>query len=95
MEEAEFYRLQEHLWAILEEKLDAQDADYELSPGVIEVTQADGGKVIINRHTPLREIWVATRENGYHFKRENDCWHDTRHGRELMGFLAEVLGFDS
>jgi CyaY protein len=95
MEESEFYRLQAALWDTLEEKLDAKDADYDLSPGVIEVSLPGGGKVVINRHTPMREIWVATQKDGYHFQRVDGKWQDARHGRELMDFLAETLGFDS
>ncbi len=51
----------------------------------------DGGKLIVNRHVPNREIWVAARSGGFHFRRDGDRWRDTRGGDELGAVLERLL----
>lgn len=68
------------------------DLDFEIKPGgVIEIEFDDGSKVIVNRHTAAREIWVAARSGGYHFKPESGRWVSARNGEELMAALARCL----
>src|SRR5437762_8968380 len=38
----------------------------------------DGSKLIINRHVPNRELWVAARAGGFHFRADGGIWRDTR-----------------
>ena len=40
---------------------------------------------------PNRELWVAARRGGFHFRRDGDRWVDTRTGEELGMSLARVL----
>ena len=47
--------------------------------------------MIVNRHLPNREIWVAARSGGYHFRAVEGLWRDTRSARELASALADVL----
>lgn len=98
MEEREFLARADaelaRLEAALERLQDESEADwdYELKPGgIIEIDFAEGGKIIINRHAAAREIWVAARSGGYHFKPPAGAdgrWLDSRAGRSL----EEVLG---
>jgi CyaY protein len=67
------------------------DADWNLNDGILEIECADGTKVIVNRHLPNREIWVAARSGGYHFKPEGGRWRDTRGNEELGAALARIL----
>jgi CyaY protein len=67
------------------------DIDVELSQGVLEATCANDSKVIINRHEPNREIWIAAKSGGFHFKRLNDQWIDTRSGEALEAALSRVF----
>ncbi len=93
MEETEFNTLAEATLARIEQALDAcpADIDYELQPGgVLELEFADGGKIIINRHAAAREIWVAARSGGFHFRYENRCWINTRDGGELFEALGRL-----
>jgi CyaY protein len=73
--------------------LDAADADIdvELNQGVLEATCADDSKVIVNRHEPNREIWIAAKSGGFHFKCLNERWIDTRSGEALDAALARVF----
>jgi CyaY protein len=48
--------------------------------------------VIINRQTPNREIWVAAKSGGFHFRfdRERDEWVSTRSVETLRDNLTRV-----
>jgi CyaY protein len=37
-----------------------------------------------------REIWVAARAGGFHFRWDGAIWRDTRDGGELMGKLSTL-----
>jgi CyaY protein len=68
------------------------DVDYEVKPGgVIDIEFDDGSKVIVNRHTAAREIWVAARSGGYHFRPEAGRWIAGRSGEELFEALSRVI----
>jgi CyaY protein len=67
------------------------DVDWNVNDGILEIESEDGGKVIVNRHVPNREIWVAARSGGYHFRADGGRWRDTRSGEELGVALARVL----
>ena len=67
------------------------DADWSLVDGILEIECADGSKLIVNRHVPNREIWVAARSGGFHFRADGDAWRDTRSGGELAAQLTGLL----
>lgn len=70
----------------------APDCDCEnKGDGVLEITLPDDSRVIVNRHSPAREIWVATRTGGYHFRQDGAAWIDTRSHVELFRFLSDYL----
>ena len=51
----------------------------------------DGSRIIVNRQTPNREIWVAARSGGFHFAWREGAWRDTRSGDELFASLARII----
>ncbi|HEX5769266.1 MAG TPA: iron donor protein CyaY, partial [Burkholderiales bacterium] len=68
------------------------DADFELKEGgILEIEFEDGAKMIVNRHGAAREIWVAARSGGFHFRWDGAAWRDTRSGEELFAALSELL----
>ncbi len=68
------------------------DVDIESKPGgILEVEFDDGSKIIINRHTAAREIWVAARSGGFHFRPEEGGWISGRDGAELYGTLSRLV----
>jgi iron donor protein CyaY len=68
------------------------DADYELKEGgVLEVEFADGSKMVINRHGAAREVWVAARAGGFHFRWDGASWRDSRDGAELFAALSKLV----
>ena len=67
------------------------DVDWNLNDGILEIECAGGSKVIVNRHLPNREIWVAAKAGGFHFAWRDGGWRDTRSGAELAVVLAAQL----
>jgi CyaY protein len=67
------------------------DTDWNLNDGILEIECADGSKLIANRHVPNREIWVAARAGGFHFKPVAGVWRDTRSDDELGAALAALV----
>lgn len=93
MDDKEFNRLAELTLARIEAALEASggDLDFELKAGgVLEIEFADGGKIIVNRHGVAKEIWVAAKSGGFHFRREGEAWVDTRDGTELFAKLSAL-----
>jgi CyaY protein len=69
----------------LDDAQDTSDADidWSINEGILTIDCPDGSKVIVNRHVPNREIWVAARSGGFHFRADGDRWRDTRGGGAL------------
>lgn len=92
MDEAEFEAQARAALEALERSLEKTDLDFELKPGgILEVEFDDGSKIIVNRHGAAREIWVAARSGGFHFRWDGTAWRDTRSGAELFGALSELM----
>ena len=98
MDERQFEALAGETLARIERALDASgiDADVELKEGgVLELEFDNGSRIIVNRHGAAREIWVAARSGGFHFRWDGAAWRDTRSGAELFGALSELVSQQS
>ena len=94
MTESEFEALADAAIAALERALEASALYVDLETkgsGVLEVEFADGGKIIVNRHNAARELWVAARSGGFHFRYDGSKWRDTRDGSELFAALSRLF----
>lgn len=91
MSESEFEAAADAALEALERALEQTELDFELKPGgVLEIEFDDGSKVIVNRHGAAREIWVAARSGGFHYRWDGSAWRDTRSGAELFAALSEL-----
>jgi CyaY protein len=98
VEEREFNLLADAMLLRIETALETcgADIDFEIKPGgVIEIEFGNGSKIIVNRHTAAREIWIAARSGGYHFKPAGDRWVATRDGAPLLAVLARCISEQS
>lgn len=97
MNDSEFHTLVEERYQVIEEAIDncETDIDCEINSGVLTLTFINGSKIIINKQEPLHQIWVATRENGFHFDFIDGQWIDNRGGRELMAVLNDACSKQS
>lgn len=98
MTESEFLDLAEstldEIGSRLEQAADAAGLDIECSRAgnVLEIELIDAGtKIIVNSQTPMREIWVAARAGGFHYRRVDATWQDTRSGAELFAALGSLV----
>jgi CyaY protein len=95
MDDKEFARLADETLSRIENALEASDADldFELQAGgILEIEFADGSKIIVNRHSVAKEIWVAARSGGFHFRHDGSVWRDTRDSAELFAKLSALAG---
>jgi CyaY protein len=94
MDERQFETLAGAALARIERSLDESgiDADVELKEGgVLELEFDNGARIIVNRHSAAREIWVAARSGGFHFRWDGSLWRDTRDGTELFAALSKLV----
>jgi len=92
MNESDFHRAVDGVLARIELAAEASDAlDVDLESGILTLECPDGSRVIVNRQTPNREIWVAARSGGFHYRFVDGAWRDTRSGAELFAALGEIV----
>ena len=91
--ESDFVALADRVLGAIAAALDRGDADVDwtLNDGVLTIDCGAAGKLIVNRHQPSREIWVAAKSGGFHFRGHGGAWRDTRDGNELGAALAHLL----
>lgn len=94
MNDSEFHRLADKLWLAIETHLDNRegdsDIDCELNGSVLTLSFDNGSKIIINRQEPLHQIWLATKQGGYHFDYQDDEWICDRSGEKFWHLLAQA-----
>lgn len=97
MSESEFLALAEATLTQIEAALDrlndedVLDVECSRSGNVLEIEFIDNGtKIIVNSQAPMREMWVAARSGGFHYKRVGDEWRNTRDGSELFAALSSM-----
>jgi len=91
--ESDFSALTDTVLVAIGAALDKSDADLDwtINDGVLTIDCADAGRLIVNRHAPSREIWVAARSGGFHFRALDGEWRDTRDAKELGDALSRLL----
>ena len=98
MDERQFEALAGEALRSIERALEQSglDADVELKEGgVLELEFGNGSKIIVNRHGAAREIWVAARSGGFHFRWDGSAWRNTRDGAELFAALSKLVSAQS
>jgi CyaY protein len=98
MDTKRFEALASEVLERIERALDGSgiDVDFERKEGgILELEFADRSKIIVNRHGAAREIWVAARAGGFHFRWDGSVWRDTRDGSELFAALSKLVSAQS
>jgi len=105
VEEREFLALADAELARIEAALERlqtateADWDFEIKPGgIIELDFGGGGKIIVNRHAAAREIWIAAKSGGFHFRPpagSGEPWRDSRAGASLDETLSRCIAQQS
>lgn len=78
----------------LEHASDSTNLDVECSRSgnVLEIEFIDSGsKIIVNSQASMRELWIAAKSGGFHYKRQGDNWINTRDGSEFFAALSSMI----
>lgn len=91
MSDSEYLTRAEAALAAIERTLDdtAADIEFERSGNVLTLEFENGTKIIVNLQPPMREIWIAAKAGGFHFRYTDDAWRDTRNGTEFFAALSD------
>ncbi|EMI5490108.1 iron donor protein CyaY [Providencia stuartii] len=99
MNDSEFHQLADTMMASIEEHLDNYDGDADIdcetNGGVMTLSFEDGSKIIINRQEPFHQIWLATKQGGYHYDYKDNNWVCDRSGGLFTDMLAQAIAFQS
>ena len=98
MTESEFLNVSDAWFERTPSALYAAGAEVEslLQGNVLELEFDDGSKVIVNRHVPNSEMWLAGKSGGFHFRQDaSGNWLDTRDGGEFFARLAAMISQQS
>lgn len=93
MTESEFLQHSDALFTHIEDQIDegGWDFDCRLNGNVLTIEAGDGTQIIVNRHTPNQELWIAAKSGGYHFAEKDGQWLATRDGSEFFAVLNQAL----
>jgi len=107
MTDLEFLDRAESLLQALEARCDQlnsqRDVDvYNQRTGsMVTLTFVNGSQIIVNLQKPLKEVWMAARSGGYHYRFVDGIWQDTKGqgeffaalGRDASAQAGQVLDF--
>lgn len=93
MNESEFLQYSDRVFAHIEDQIEAGgwDVDCQSQGNVLTLEAEDGTQVIVNRHTPNQELWIAAKSGGYHFAHKDGRWLATRDNSEFFAVLSQAL----
>ena len=98
MTESEFLALADatlsRIEAALEDVTQSTELDIECSRNgnVLEIEFVDyGSRIIVNSQAPMQEMWVAAKSGGFHYRRVEAHWINTRDGSEFYASLSRML----
>jgi CyaY protein len=76
---------------------DVVDVECSRSGNVLEIEFLhNGSKIIVNSQSAMKELWVAARAGGYHYRQDAEGrWLNTRDGSELYASLSELASAQS
>lgn len=94
MTDSEFEALADATLAAIERALEESGVDADLQmkgTGLLEIEFENGTKMVLNRQGAARELWVAARSGGFHYRHDGRCWRDSRDGTELFAALSKLV----
>jgi len=99
MTESEFNQRVDDIIERIEEAVDDSGAniDFETAGGILTLLFEDNSKIIINRQTPVQQIWVAAKSGGFHFNyhEAQDQWRKDDNDQELFSALSQYCSQQS
>ncbi|GHA77530.1 protein CyaY [Formosimonas limnophila] len=95
MTESEFLQHVDTLFVRITEQAENFNADWDVSQhgALLEIENDDGAKIIINQQLAMQEVWLASREGGYHFKYVDGAWLNTRDDLSFEVYLDKAFNW--
>lgn len=81
-------------WSDVIEAGGAESVDVELQPGVLTIEVEGTGIFVLNKHGPLRQMWLSSPVSGashYEHDAATGAWRSTRGGDDLATTLEAEL----
>lgn len=95
MDQSTFERLAAATISRLMQEIEDQLEDHldiDLEAGILHIELANGGRYVINKHGPNREIWLSSPVSGaWHFAPGDDGWRSTRAVEGAHKKLHDIL----
>jgi frataxin len=97
MDDATFQSAADTTLADLMERIDdalGDKMEVELEAGVLTIDLDSGGQYLINKHGPMRQIWLSSPVSGaghYDYDAGRGAWINSRSGENLTALLATEL----
>lgn len=93
MNETQFIEETEALMDDIEDALERSglDADVDRSGNVMNIEFDNGEQVVVNRHGPTQQMWLASRRGGLHFSLQQGQWLCTRTAEDFWKALSETV----
>ncbi|CAB3790253.1 Iron-sulfur cluster assembly protein CyaY [Paraburkholderia caffeinitolerans] len=90
MPDSDYLSRAEAVLTAVERVVDGAEADIELerSGNVLTLEFENRTKIIVNLQPPMREIWIAAKAGGFHYRFIDGEWRDTRTGTEFFSALT-------
>lgn len=87
-----FHDLVDDVQQQIEDILDDSDLDLDIenSGGILTLVFTDGSQIILSRQEPLKQLWVAARQGGFHFDYDSQRWLCSNEQRSLGQWLATL-----
>lgn len=98
MNDSEFHALAETQLRQIETALEACEGPFDfdtVADGALAISFPDQSQILVNRHDAAREMWVAAKAGGFHYRWNGHHWLDTRSGREIMDALSAFISQQS
>lgn len=95
LDDASFAKIADGTIARLFEELEeavGDVADVDLQEGILTVEFEDAGRLVLNKHQPNRQIWLASSVSGAaHYDWDGERWISSRGGKPLLDQLTADL----
>lgn len=93
MNESDFNKLAEQTMMDIEQAIEDSGAeiDYDTISDILTLEFDNGSRIIINKQTPVSQLWVAAKSGGFHFDYDaaSQSWRlDSNPEEELLSCLS-------
>jgi CyaY protein len=93
MNESDFNQLAEKTMMDIEQAIEDSGAeiDYDTISDILTLEFENGSRIIVNKQTPVSQLWVAAKSGGFHFDydTESQTWRlDSNPDEELLSCLS-------